>query len=75
MIFSLVLIEGENLSEETLGGISLMNAKQLVVGSDLIFGVVLQVTANSPTDLGNVLLRFAEVPGVTRVSPIALKNQ
>ncbi len=73
MISSLVLIEGENLSEETLRSISLMNAKQLLVGTSG-FGVVLQVTANSPTDLGNVLIRFAEVPGVTKVLPIALKN-
>ena len=74
-IFGLLLIEGENLSEETLRGISLMNAKQLVVGSALGFGIVVQVTANSADDLGNVLLRFAEVPGVKQVFPIALRDR
>jgi hypothetical protein len=41
MIESLALIEGENVSEDTLGNVSLMNAKQLVVGSTPRANVVL----------------------------------
>jgi hypothetical protein len=35
MMLSLVLIEGQNVSEETLRSVSLGNAKQLVVGNAL----------------------------------------
>jgi hypothetical protein len=74
MIESLILIEGQNLSEETLRSVSLMNAKQLVVGSTPRSGVILHVAANSPADLGTALLEFAQLPGVTKVLTLALQT-
>ena len=74
MIESLILIEGENLSQETLGSVSLGNAKQLVVGSIPGGGVILHVAADSPAYLGAALLEFAQVPGVTKVLTLALQT-
>ena len=74
MIESLILVEGRNLSEETLRSVSLGNAKQLVVGSVPASGVVLHVAANSPTDLGAALLEFAQVPNVTQVLTLTLRT-
>ena len=73
MVESLVLIEGNKVREENLR-ISLANAKQLVIGNALGFGVVLHIAANSPEDLGNALLEFAKVPDVTGVVPLMLRN-
>jgi hypothetical protein len=74
MIESVVLIEGQNVNRENLG-ISLSNAKQLVLGRAGAIGVILHVAANSPGDLGNALLEFAKVPGVTGVLTLALRTQ
>jgi hypothetical protein len=74
MMLSLVLIEGENVSEETLRSLSLGNAKQLVVGNAYGFGVILHIAAESPDDLGNALRTFAQVPGVTGVITLALRT-
>ena len=74
MILSLVLIEGQNVSEETLRSISLGNAKQLVLGNAYGFGVVLHIHAESLVDLGNALGAFAQVPGVTGVLTLALRT-
>ena len=73
MIESLILLEGQNMSEETLRSKSLRNAKQLVVGSIPRGGVILHVAADSPADLGTALLEFAQVPGVTEVLTLALQ--
>ncbi len=73
MITSLVLIEGKNLKKETLM-ISLMNAKQLVVGNASEFGWILHVAATSSADLGKALLDFAKIQGVTNVVTLALRN-
>lgn len=72
MIQGLILVEGQNVSEEDLM-ISLGNAKQLVVGTSPL-GVILHVVANSAVDLGNALLKFAEVPGVTGVLTLVLRE-
>jgi hypothetical protein len=74
MILSLVLIEGQNVSEETLESVSLANAKQLVVGNAYGFGVILHINAVSPADLGNALRAFAQVPGVTGILTLALRS-
>ena len=74
MIESLILLEGQNLNEETLGSVSLGNAKQLVVGSIPGGGVILHVAADSPAYLGAALLEFAQVPGVTKVLTLALQT-
>ena len=74
MIESVVLIEGQTVKQETLV-ISLMNAKQLVIGRAGSIGVILHVAANSAADLGNALLDFAQVPGVTGVVTLALRLQ
>ena len=64
MVESLVLLEGDNLSEENLM-IPLSNAKQLLVGKAPGGSVILHVAANSSTDLGNALLKFTQIPNVT----------
>ena len=73
MIESLVLIEGNNVKKETLG-ISLSNAKQLVIGRVPGNSWVLHVAANSSTDLGKALLKFAQVPGITGVLTLTLRS-
>lgn len=79
MIQSLVLIEGQNVSEETLRGVSLGNAKQLVVGNAPGFGVILHIAvtgidaADDPVYLNKALCEFAKVPGVTGVMTLALR--
>jgi hypothetical protein len=74
MILSLVVIEGQNVSEEALSSLSLGNAKQLVVGHAYGFGVLLHIAATTPVDLGNALRDFAQVPGVTGVMTLALRT-
>lgn len=73
MIETLILIKGNSLKRETLLT-SLMNAKQIVIGSAPGFGMILHVAANSPVDLGNALLAFSQVPGVAEVSTLALRT-
>lgn len=74
MIQSLVLIEGKNVSMESLRGVSLGNAKQLVIGNAPGFGVILHIAANAPIDLSNALSEFAQVPGVTEIMTLALRT-
>jgi hypothetical protein len=74
MMLSLVLIEGEHVSEDTLRSVSLGNAKQLVLGNAYGFGVILHIHAESPADLGNALRAFTQVPGVTGVLTLALRT-
>jgi hypothetical protein len=73
MVESVVLIEGQNVDQETLM-ISLANAKQLVLGRAGEMGVILHVAATTPADLGNALLDFAKVQGVTGVLLLALRS-
>ena len=75
MIESWVLIEEKNVDRNALQSVSLMNAKQLVVGGVPGSGVILHVAANSSVDLGNALLAFSEVPGVTGVFSLALRTR
>jgi hypothetical protein len=74
MVLSVVVIEGENVDEETLRSTSLGNAKQLVIGSAWGFGVILHIAATSLDDLGNALRVFAQVPGVTGVVTLGLRT-
>ena len=74
MMLSLVLIEGKDVTAETLRSVSLGNAKQLVVGNAHGFGVILHIAADSPVYLGNALSKFAQVPGVTGVVTLALRT-
>lgn len=74
MVQSLVLIEGESVNIETLRNLSLGNAKQLVVGNAYEFGMILHIAADSPEYLSNALREFAQVPGVTGVVTLALRN-
>jgi hypothetical protein len=74
MVESLILIEGQNVSEETLRSLSLGNAKQLVVGRVVGFGVILHVAATTGADLNNALLEFAQIPGVTGGLTLALRT-
>jgi hypothetical protein len=75
MMLSLVLIEGQNVSVETLRSVSLGNAKQLVVGNAYGFGVVLHIAADDTVYLNNAILEFAKVPGVTGVTLLATRSQ
>ena len=74
MMMSLVLIEGQSVSEETLGSISLGNAKQLVVGNAYGFGVILHIPADTTAYLNNACLEFAKVPGVTGVTLLTTRR-
>ncbi len=74
MTEAIILIEGKSVKEEALW-ISLMNAKQLVIGNAPGFGVILHVAANAPADLGNALLEFAKVKGVTGVITLSLRTR
>jgi hypothetical protein len=74
MMLSLVVIEGQHVSEETLRSLSLGNAKQLVVGHAYGFGVLLHIAATTSADLDNALRDFAQVPGVTGVMTLALRT-
>ncbi|QJW89125.1 hypothetical protein HNV11_06835 [Spirosoma taeanense] len=74
MVESLVLIEGKNVKEESLW-ISLGNAKQLIVGSQLGFGVVLHIAATTPDDLRNALIDFAKVKNVSGVVTLMMRSQ
>ncbi len=75
MMLSLVLIEGQNVSLETLRSVSLGNAKQLVIGNAYGFGVILHIAADTPVDLSNALLEFAKISGVTGVTLMATRCQ
>jgi hypothetical protein len=72
-MISLILIEGQNVSEETLRTVSLGNAKQLVVGSAYGFGVILHIHAETSADFDNALNAFAQVQGVTGILTLALR--
>jgi hypothetical protein len=74
MVESLILIEGQNVDRETLRNVSLSNAKQLVIGSAPEFGVVLHIAATTTADLGNALLEFAQISGVTGVLTLMLRT-
>ncbi len=73
MIISLVLVEGKNLKKEALM-ISLMNAKQLIIGDASGFGWILHIAATTSADLGKALLDFAKIQGVNNVVTLALRN-
>lgn len=74
LVESLILIEGQTVSEQTLGGLPLRNALQLVVGKAVGFGVILHLTAESPLYFSQALQEFAGVPGVDRVVTLALRT-
>ena len=74
MVVSLVLIEGKDVTEDDLG-ISLGMALQLVVGNADGFGIILRIEAESSAYLGQALLDFAKVPGVTGVTTLAIRSE
>lgn len=74
MLLSLVLIEGEDVSRETLRSVSLGNAKQLVIGNAEGFGLLLHIAAESLVDFDNALREFARVPGVTGLLTLAIRT-
>jgi hypothetical protein len=74
LINSLVLVEGQNVTEETLRGLSLGNALHLMVGSASEFGVILEITAESSNYLANALIKINQVSGVSGVMILSLRN-
>jgi len=73
MIISLVLIEGTDLDEQDLG-ISLRNAKQIVIGRAYGFGIIMHIAAITPADLRSALIEFAQIPGVADVTLLASRS-
>jgi hypothetical protein len=74
MTASLLLIEGKNLKKEDLM-ISLMNAKQLIVGNAPGFGWILHVAANTSADLGKAVLALGKISGVSSATVLGLRSQ
>ncbi|NEU06882.1 hypothetical protein GZH53_01035 [Flavihumibacter sp. R14] len=74
MIESIILVEGEAVQEDALR-ISLANAKQLVIGNAPGFGFILHVAGNTSEDLNKAFLEFANVPGVSAVSHLAIHSR
>lgn len=74
MIESLILVDGRNVSEESLRSISLGNAKQLVVGRVPEGGMVLHLAATAPADFAAALLKFSQVPHVSQVLTLTLRT-
>jgi len=73
MVTGLILVEHQSMEEDTLKRVGLSNAKQLVIGQAWGFGMVLHLAANTSDDFGKALLRFAQVPEVTKVLTLALR--
>jgi hypothetical protein len=72
-MLALLLIEGDNVSQESLRTVSLRSAKQLVTGEAFGFGVILHVNANSVENLNYAVSQFAQVQGVTAVTILATR--
>ena len=70
---SIILLEGNGVEEEALY-ISLMNAKQIIIGRIPDIGSLLFIEATSVEDYKNALVAFAAVPNVTAVVPLYLKS-
>ncbi|MFN0139749.1 MAG: hypothetical protein ACKVQW_06645 [Pyrinomonadaceae bacterium] len=74
MVGSLILIESEFSVKEEALKFSLMNAKQIVIGRIAAMGWVVHVGANTHADLGKAILEFSQVPGVTGVVTLLIRN-
>jgi hypothetical protein len=70
---SLILIEGSSVTKASLG-ISLTSALHVVIGRSPAMGWIVHVAANSSADLGKALLKFAQVPNVTGVVTLMIRN-
>jgi hypothetical protein len=68
----LILIEGDGITRESLG-ISLRNAKQLVLGRAPDYGHVVHIAAESASDLEAALHDFAEIENVSGVICLATR--
>ena len=64
MVHGIILIEGDNI-RESIGGIGLSNAKQLIIGEAQGFGFLLHIAANTSDDFNKALTEFAKIPEVT----------
>src|SRR5262245_16138247 len=74
MIQSVVLIETTNADDESLRSLSLLNAKQIVIGRAPGFGTVLHVAATTVDDLTNALQKFSKVHGVKQVVTLTIRT-
>jgi hypothetical protein len=74
MVESVLLIDGSNLDDGKLRGVSLANAKQLVWGRLGGTGVVLHVAATTTADLEKAIVKFSGVTGVTSVMTLAIRT-
>ena len=75
MIEGVLLVKGTGVTKETLGSVSLMNAKQLVFGRFGKDGAILHVAATAQADLQRAILEFSNVAGVTDVSILAVTSR
>lgn len=73
IVSGLLLIKGTGL-KQTDFKMSLMNAKQIVVGAVASLGVIVHLAANSYQDRENALLKFAKVEGVKDIVTLTLNQ-
>lgn len=72
MIQSLVLVEGKDVTKASLG-VSLSNAKQIVLKQMVGGDWILHVAATTLADLDKALLKFAKITGVTGVVTLLIR--
>ncbi|GAB3218563.1 hypothetical protein J0A67_03010 [Algoriphagus aestuariicola] len=74
MIETLILIEGRNVTKDSLRSLSLSNAKQLVVGDAPGFGVILHLAATTLNDVNAAMLDFSKIEGVSGTTVLMLRS-
>lgn len=68
------LIKGK-VNEDELNRMSLLNAKQLVIGVVNEFGTIIHIRANTPDDLKDAMHEFLKMEEVEEVRVLAIRNQ
>jgi hypothetical protein len=74
MTESILLVEGKDVSKDSLASLSLRNAKQLMYGRYGEHGYILHVAATTQADLGQAVLDFCKVTGVKSVLTLAARS-
>lgn len=70
---SFLLVEGDVDKDSFM--ISLMNAKQLVVGSVAGTETILHLSATTAKDLSNAIQKLAQVEGVKSITTLTLRDR
>jgi hypothetical protein len=74
MIESVLLLDGQSIDSEKVRAVSLANAKQLVWGRFAKTGIIVHVAATASTDLQKAIMQFSQVPAVTSVITLAIRE-